>query len=397
MRTTILVFCFALVAGLNTPLPAKAQTPAPPDYAQDDAWICRPGHDDACAIDLSSVILAVDGERRIETPVPDDVVPAIDCFYVYPTISTAPGDNAPIAVTGDETRTVRLQLARLRSVCRLYAPLYRQLTVSDMKRRLNGGQTPDLPAAMALAEDDVGAAWAHYLAHDNDGRGVVLIGHSQGALVLQGLIREQIDGRSLMAQLVSAVLPGSFVTAPAGQDVGGTFKAIPACRATTQTGCVIAFNSFRADVPPPGDYEAVLDKGERTICTNPAALGGGSVKLHPYFAADGATIIPWFSPPPHKLAAEAPPFVSPGGLSAACVDEDRGGYLSITADPANDGFALGGDFEFEGRRDAAMGLHLIDLELVMGDLVEVIGAQGRAYAAQTAPRPRPGGAPAGPG
>jgi hypothetical protein len=386
MRTIILAFAVALAAGLTTPLPVTAQTPAPPDYALDDAWICRPGRDDACAVDLSAAVVTADGERRIDTPASDDV-PAIDCFYVYPTISTTPGDSAPIAVTEDEARTVRLQLARLRWVCRLYAPLYRQLTVSDMKRRLEGGQTPDLPAAMALAESDIAAAWAHYLAHDNAGRGVVLIGHSQGALILQGLIREKIDGGPLMAQLVSAVLPGSFVTAPTGQDVGGTFKVIPACRKTTQTGCVIAFNSFRADAPPPEGYEAALDEGERTICTNPAALEGGPARLRPYFAADRTTIIPWFSAPPRKLASDAPPFVAPRGLSATCVDEDRGGYLSITADPANYSFALDGDFVFEGRRDAAMGLHLIDLELVMGDLVEVIDAQGRAYAAQTAPRP----------
>lgn len=387
MRTIILAFAVALGSELTMALPVTAQTPAPPDYAQDHAWICRPHRHDACAVDLAATVVTADGERRIETPASGDAVPAIDCFYVYPTISTAPGDSAPIAVTEDEARSVRLQLARLRSVCRLYAPLYRQLTVSDMKRRLEGGQTPDLPAAMALAEDDVAAAWAHYLAHDNAGRGVVLIGHSQGALILQGLIREQIDGRSLMAQLVSVVLPGSFVTAPAGQDVGGTFKAIPACRATTQTGCVIAFNSFRADAPPPEGHEAALGDGERTICANPAALEGGPARLRPYFATDGATITPWFSAPPHKLAADAPPFVSPRGLSATCVDEERGGYLSIAATSVADGFTLGGDFVFEGRRDAAMGLHLIDLELVMGDLVEVIGAQGRAYAAQIAARP----------
>lgn len=353
---------------------AQAPAPAPADYALDSAWICRPGRDDACAVDLSTAEAG-----PLPSPHSD---PAIDCFYVYPTISTAPGDSAPIAVTEDEARTVRLQLARLRSVCRLYAPLYRQLTVSDMKRRLEGGQTPDLPAAMALAEGDVAAAWARYLEHDNAGRGVVLIGHSQGALILQGLIRDQMDGQALSERLVSAVLPGSFVTAPAGQDIGGTFKTIPACRATRQTGCVVAFNSFRAEAPPPEAYDGALEAGERALCVNPAALAGGRAPLKAYFAADGTTIIPWFSAPPRVIAPGAAPFVAPRGLTGACVREDGAAYLSISRAGADDGFVLGGDFLFQGERDEAMGLHLIDLELVMGDLVELIRAQGQAYLAR---------------
>lgn len=373
------IACAWTAAWLMTlaPCAAAAQTPPAPDYAQDDAWICRPGRDDACAGDLSAA--PSPGDAR--SPAAD---PAVDCFYVYPTISTAPGDSAPILVTEDEARTVKLQLARLRSVCRLYAPLYRQLTVSDMKRRLQGGQTPDLPAAMALAEGDVGAAWSRYLEHDNAGRGVVLIGHSQGALILQGLIREQIDGQALGAQLVSAVLPGSFVLAPLGQDVGGTFKAIPACRAADQIGCVIAFNSFRADAPPPEGYEGMLDDDERALCANPAALTGGRAPLKPFFARDGATIIPWFSAPRAAVPDGLPPFVSPSGISGECVNQARGGYLSITTTSDADGYLRNGDFVFEGQRDAAMGLHLIDLELVMGDLVAVVGTQARAWVDRTA-------------
>lgn len=212
----------------------------------------------------------------------------------------------------------------------------------------------------------------------------MLIGHSQGALILQGLIREQIDGQALGAQLVSAVLPGSFVLAPLGQDVGGTFKAIPACRAADQIGCVIAFNSFRADAPPPEDYEGMLDDGERALCANPAALTGGRAPLKPFFTRDGATIIPWFSAPRAAAPDGLPPFVSPSGISGECVNQARGGYLSITTTSDADGYLRNGDFVFEGQRDAAMGLHLIDLELVMGDLVAVVGTQARAWVGRTA-------------
>jgi len=41
--------------------------------------------------------------------------------------------------------------------------------------------------------DDVRDAWHHYLEHDNQGRGVVLVGHSQGSFILAELIRQEID------------------------------------------------------------------------------------------------------------------------------------------------------------------------------------------------------------
>ena len=52
-------------------------------------------------------------------------------------------------------------------------------------------------ASRALAYDDVRDAWNEYLAHDNHGRGVVLIGHSQGTRVLIQLVKEEIDGKPI--------------------------------------------------------------------------------------------------------------------------------------------------------------------------------------------------------
>ena len=43
----------------------------------------------------------------------------------------------------------------------------------------------DISAAAALAYRDVAAAWRNYIATKNEGRPFVLIGHSQGSLMLQ--------------------------------------------------------------------------------------------------------------------------------------------------------------------------------------------------------------------
>ena len=91
----------------------------------------------------------------------------------------------------------------------------------------------------ALAYDDVLDAWNYYLQHDNNGRGVVLIGHSQGSGVLTQLIRNEIDGKPVQSRLISALLLGTSLAVPKGKDVGGAFQHVPLCHSATDTGCVI--------------------------------------------------------------------------------------------------------------------------------------------------------------
>ena len=101
--------------------------------------------------------------------------------------------------------------------------------------------------------DDVRDAWRYYLEHDNRGRGVVLIGHSQGSFILSDLIRQEIDGKPVQSRLVSAILLGATQSVPMGKDVGGSFQHIPLCRKLGQTGCLVTYVSFRATSRPPAN------------------------------------------------------------------------------------------------------------------------------------------------
>ena len=151
----------------------------------------------------------------------------------------------------EERNVVKQQLARFGSQCRLFAPMYRQVTLAGLRTRLAGGE---LALDRGRGYDDVRDAWRHYLQHDNGGRGVVLIGHSQGAMVLTALIASEIDGAPVRRQLVSAILLGTSLAVPKGKDVGGAFKQVPLCRADGQAGCVVTYASFRATVPPPAEH-----------------------------------------------------------------------------------------------------------------------------------------------
>lgn len=345
----------------QTAVATEAATPSVDalDYTRPAMWLCRPDKADSpCTVNLDATAIAPDGSLRVE-PFHPAVSPTVDCFYVYPTVSLDPGLNSDLNANQEELNVVTQQFARLGSVCRLFAPLYRQVTITA----LNSGRF-ETPAANLMAYSDVLAAWRDYLARDNQGRGIILIGHSQGSRRLTQLIKEQIDpDPSLRSRLVSAFLLGGGVKVPPGSDVGGDFQHVPACRDVRQTGCVVTFASFSADSTP--SALSYFGRGG-VLCVNPGAPAGGVAKLHPYFLSTS------FVRARIAAAEVTTPFVTfVDQVDGECRSDGGASYLAVTASgrATLPPFLLGPEW----------GLHLIDVNLVMGDLVALTASQANAY------------------
>ena len=362
-------------------------------YADPANWLCRPDvDDDFCDEDLDATVVRADGEVEVEEfePAAD---PPIDCFYVYPTVSVDPGVNSDL-VPDPETEglVVRNQAARLASECRVFAPVYEQFTLTALLGVL-GDSEPPAPEGedpRDVAYESALDAWKHYLANDNDGRGVVLVGHSQGSGVLTRLIQEEIDGNeALRGQLVSAILAGTSLGVPPGEDVGGDFENVPLCRTPDDVSCAITYATFRATAPPPPDTTFGRTDDGPAGCTNPAALGGGAATAAPYFETDpqrgaffeaiglaGSESPAWVDAETGN-AIETPWVKLPDFVETECVERDGFSYLEVTvngdpSDPRIDD--IGGDTAL-----ASFGLHVVDVNLVMGDIVDVVGRQAESY------------------
>ena len=377
-----------LLAAASLPAQPQSVPPPAPNYTSDASWLCLPGRQDACTVNLDATVIAADGSATKEIFHADPNAP-IDCFYVYPTVSQDPGFNSSTIVKPEEQTVVLHQFARFASACRLYAPMYRQVTLAGLRARLSGANMPDDPT---LGYKDVVDAWNEYLVHRNKGRGVVLIGHSQGSSILIPLIAQEIDGKPVQSKLISAILMGTSVQVPKDSDVGGSFKSIPLCHTSHQIGCVITFSSYRADPPPPPNARFAANQGSTVAaCVNPASLTGGSGELKSYLPAGATSIVnvssasPIWTNPPQPINT---PFVrTPGLLSAECVATDRLNYLAITLHPNPDGHRTNqivGDLVINGNLMRDWGLHLIDVNLTMGNLLDIVKDQTKSYL--TAPR-----------
>jgi hypothetical protein len=366
-----------------TPAPVSAQQPdAAPmavDYSQQANWLCLPGRDDTCAKPLATAALNANGYGSVGQSVPNKAA-SVDCFYVYPTVSKDQGDNSDLTPGIDEHGAAAVQFARFASVCRTYAPVYRQATLAALLRQA-AGVGSRTAAIMDLAYADVLAAWRYYLRHHNQGRPFVLVGHSQGTVHLTRLLASEIEGSPAATRLLSALLIGFNVEVPEGKRVGGSFKRTPLCSRVGETGCVVTYVSYRATNPPPPGalFGRAVRPGMTVGCTNPARLRKVTTPLDSYwYAGPGSPPIAWSA-----SGAPPAPFLRTDGLvSAGCVNRGPLGYLAVTvnadpSDPRTD--QIPGDVAIGGAVQRGWGLHLADMNLAQGDLIALVEAQAETF------------------
>lgn len=402
------------------PAPVVVPPPAPPAvdagnenpypgydsaiYANTARWLCHPalsGQDNVCNADLRTTAVDADGKA---TPLPFQAATdaAIDCFYVYPTASADAAYNSDFRAGPQEIQTTIMQAARYGQTCRVFAPLYRQRTLTLLAVNVVAGRALPFelgPNSGEVAYADVLDAFRHYIAHENQGRGVLLIGHSQGASLLRRLIAEEIEPQpTLHARLVAAHLLGSTVAVPRGADVGGSFARTPACRHAEQHGCVVSYASYREGDPQleAPRFGVTGDPATQALCIHPAALAGGAAPL--------AAQLPFRLPPVFQLlliprgsggpyadraanrALDTPFFAVPGQLTGECVVDDATGasYLQvrIAVDPDD---PRADDYPGEFFGGTGWGLHLADVSLAQDDLVALAAAQAQAWRSSRSP------------
>lgn len=365
----------------------------PSVYDDADKWLCRPGlANSLCDGPKKVTDIHADGTTSVwELPeTPKDA--AADCFYLYPTVD--PGLFGPRNLDFDEidmaaVRDIaRSQIIPFRELCNIYAPVYRQASLSA----IDTVETRD--QMLGVAYRDVADAFDHFLRDAKPGRPIMLVVHSQGARHTVQLLQERFDGHpELRARLAVAVLAGPMggFQVPKGERMGGSLKEIPLCSTSDETGCVLTYNSFAKRLPPNaafGDIYGALAPNVDTGCTAPPGGSGGSaarMRGAVFFVEVNLGFPLSLLAPKYDFGRGvrvATPYARLVDFYTARCLESVGGvqYLEIAAAPQNGDTRVDPvPYDNIAFTDPSVGLHAIDYSFVSGDLVEALRTKLEAH------------------
>lgn len=369
----------ALSLACNTPQKAP---PIAATHAPTVAWLCRPDRpSDPCRdADLSATELRADGSRVFvpHTPHP---APRVDCFYVYPTVDLelVPGNHEDLVDDRKPRATTLAQAARFSEACAVWAPLYRQVTIGTYL------QPKDvLERGLAIGFADVERAFREYLATADPQRKITLVGHSQGAEMVVRLLRRFFDDDPAMrARLLLALPIGGDVDVAAGSTRDGSTKNIPVCSRPGETGCIVGYHAYlegeHVDVdvapwrPPPG---------RETVCIDPSALDAGTpFEERHRFTRAYFTVWPELRRYMRGVDGVTTPFVLLKDFYVGrCIRASGGyGYLEVAPSPQKgDSRVSPVDLADRRIRIGNLGLHVLDMQLLQGDLIDMVARRAAA-------------------
>nr|WP_166180856.1 DUF3089 domain-containing protein [Altererythrobacter segetis] len=305
----------------------QAQAPLAGNAYQDPGmWFARPG------LGSDPTRWQPPGTQGAAAPPPGDV-PPFAVFFVHPTSYLERSHwNAPLDDKPSQDRA-RLFLKGLASpfgqASEIWAPRYRQAAVGAFLTH-----SPEAREALDLAYQDVSQAFDEFLAHIGPDTPVVLAGHSQGALLVDELLRKRIAGTPLQGRIALAYPIGWPISAEHDLPALG----LPACATPEQAGCLVTWSSF-AEPADPGmllewyqhsaGYDGRPRGGRGVLCVNPltGTIGGAAPA-----SANLGTLVPSADLSSGELL--------PGAVAARC---GKRGLLLIANPPELGPYVLPGN------------------------------------------------------
>ena len=269
LRAACILLIFSLIS-CKTKYATKefkySDTPEVPNYENLESWAAHPSKTDS-VID----IFYTTEKKNLKA----------DVFYIYPTLLTDDKNDSWNSNIKDPNQNsvvrniaIRYQASAWANAGRIYSPLYRQVHYRSFYEPYtsNGGKK-----AGEIAYDDIRRAFIFYLEKFNQGRPIIIAGHSQGAYHCKTLLKEFFDGKELQNQLVAAYIPGTRV------DIN-EFNTIHALKDPADIKGYLSWNTFRINKKPKkGKHPAHFSWKKNQFVTNPINWDesrSGSIEEH---------------------------------------------------------------------------------------------------------------------
>lgn len=188
----------------------------------------------------------------------------VDVFLICPTVDTRSETNSfdlNDKLKGKFIYALDLERGIFDETGRLFSPYYRQMSI-------NAYTLPEIERVKAreIAYADVSAAFRWYLDNENDGRGIILAGFSQGGELCLELLKEYYGGDSAEAQalrerLIAVYSIGWMVT----EEMTSSWPQIVPAAGETDTGTVICFDCEDGNV----SETIIIPAGMKALSINP--------------------------------------------------------------------------------------------------------------------------------
>lgn len=229
-----------------------SEAPKSPDYSELNSWAAHPEKNDP-------IIDAFYNTEKKNLKA--------DVFYIYPTLLTDNKNDSWNSDIKDNNQNsvvrnvaIKYQASAWANAGKIYSPLYRQVHYRSFYEPYtsNGGIK-----AGEIAYNDIRRAFIFYLQNFNNGRPIIIAGHSQGAYHCKTLLKEFFDGKDLQNQLIAAYIPGTRV------DIN-EFNTIHALKEPNDIKGYLSWNTFRMNKKPKkGKHPAHFSWKKNQFVTNP--------------------------------------------------------------------------------------------------------------------------------
>ena len=230
----ISICCFIVVVSCKSSFVTKpfatVDNPTAPNYENNESWAILPSK----YPDKLTEFL-IDSIDKLKA----------DVFYVYPTLITDKKDIRWNVSVSDSIQNARVlnkavffQASAWVTSGKLYVPFYRQAHLRSYSNLGSGGAE-----ALMLAYEDVKAAFEVYLKKYNNGRPIIIAGHSQGATHCRLLLKEFFDNKPLQDKLIAAYIPGIGIQK-------NEFKTIKIMTKPNETGGFVSWNTYKRNRLP---------------------------------------------------------------------------------------------------------------------------------------------------
>lgn len=190
-----------------------------------------------------------------------DKTAAADVFFTCPTVYGGGEGDENMPLSDGEARESFLGATNMEkgiydAESRFFAPYYRQAGLSVY----------ELPAEerepyLALAYEDVRAAFDYYLEHYNEGRPIIVAGFSQGADMCLRLLKDRFADEEVNRLLVACYAIGWSIT----EEEIAEYPHLRFATGEDDTGVIISFNSEAESVTD----SILIPEGTRTLAINP--------------------------------------------------------------------------------------------------------------------------------